>query len=129
MDELNHTLKKRQVGTDKKTGEKKPVEKTIGHYKNTQDCVERLVRLICLDESEGMVISLREYAELAEKAFKKVEKWRNNHMWIPCEERYPDTSNYILLSFENFTVPLVGRYEEDENGGSFYIGDEKESCV
>ena len=24
---------------------------------------------------------------------------------------------------------MVGRYEEDENGGAFYIGDEEETCV
>lgn len=77
-DELNHTLKKRYMGTDKKTGEKKPTEKIIGYYKNVQDCVERLVRLICLDETQGTIISLREYAEQAEKAFKKVEEWRTN---------------------------------------------------
>lgn len=76
VDELNHTLKKKYVGKDKKTGEEKPAEKIIGYYKNTQDCVERLVRLICLDEIHDTVISLREYAEQAEKAFKRVEEWR-----------------------------------------------------
>ena len=49
--------------------------------------------------------------------------------WILCDERYPDTDKYILLSFANFSVPLVGRYEEDEEGGAFYIGDEEKSCV
>ena len=29
--------------------------------------------------------------------------------WIPCSERLPENDNYILLSFENFTIPLVGR--------------------
>ena len=77
VDELNHTLKKKYMATDKKTGEKKPAEKIIGYYKNTQDCVERFVRLVCLNEIQGTVISLREYAEQAEKAFKKVEEWRN----------------------------------------------------
>ncbi len=48
--------------------------------------------------------------------------------WIPCIERYPDTDGYILLSFSNFSVPLVGRYEEDDDGGAFYIGDEDVSC-
>ena len=76
VDELNHTLKKRYIGTDKKTGEKKPAEKTIGHYKTPQDCLERIVRLIPLDENEGKIISMREYAEASEKAFKKVEEWR-----------------------------------------------------
>lgn len=49
--------------------------------------------------------------------------------WIPCDEKYPDTDKYILLSFANFSVPLVGRYEEDEEGGAFYVGDDEDSCV
>lgn len=49
--------------------------------------------------------------------------------WIPCSERFPNNGDYILLSFSNFSVPLVGRWEEDEDGGAFYIGDETESCV
>lgn len=53
----------------------------------------------------------------------------NNNGWIPCDERLPEEDEYILLSFSNFSVPLVGRYEEDENGGAFYVGDEDESCV
>ena len=79
VDELNHTLKKRYMGTDKKTGEKKPAVKTIGYYKTVQDCVEVIVRLIPLDENEGLVISMREYAEASEKAFKKVEEWRKEN--------------------------------------------------
>lgn len=49
--------------------------------------------------------------------------------WIPCDERYPDIDKYVLLSFANFSVPLVGRWEEDEEGGAFYVGDDDESCV
>ncbi len=51
--------------------------------------------------------------------------------WIPCTERLPanDNDTYILLSFENFNVPCVGRYIEDEDGGTFYVGDEDESCI
>ena len=37
--------------------------------------------------------------------------------WIPVEERLPEDDNYILLSFENFSLPLVGRYEADSDGG------------
>ena len=33
--------------------------------------------------------------------------------WIPVEERLPDPDDHILLSFENFDIPLVGHYEED----------------
>ena len=44
-----------------------------------QDCLERIVRFIPLDENDGAVISLREYAEAAENAFKMVEKWRKEN--------------------------------------------------
>lgn len=41
--------------------------------------------------------------------------------WIPVEERLPNTDNYILLSFENFAMADIGRYELDEEGnGAFY---------
>ena len=49
--------------------------------------------------------------------------------WIPVEERYPDTDKYILLSLSNFSIPIVGRCEEDEDGGAFYAGDEDETLV
>ena len=52
-----------------------------------------------------------------------------NNGWIPVSERLPETDKYILLSFSNFSIPCVGRYNEDENGGAFYIGDEDETCV
>lgn len=73
VDELNHTLKKRYVGEDKK-GNKKDAEKIIGYFPDTKACVERIVRLIPLDENDGAVISLREYAEMAEKALQKVKE-------------------------------------------------------
>lgn len=49
--------------------------------------------------------------------------------WIPCDERYPDTDDYILLSFENFSIPIIGRYKEDAEGGAFYAGNEDETLV
>lgn len=88
VDELNHTLKKRYVGKTK-DGEEKHAEKIIGYYKTPQDCVERIVRLIPLDENDGRVIPMREYAEQAEKAFKKVEEWRKeNYGKIDGERSY-----------------------------------------
>lgn len=65
--------------------------------------------------------------ELAEE-YKDVPD-TNVGKWIPVSEHYPDTEKYILLSFSNFPIPVVGRWEEDENGGAFYIGDEQDSCV
>lgn len=48
--------------------------------------------------------------------------------WIPITERLPEPGGYILLSFENYTLEDIGRYEKDEDGsGAFYPGDEDES--
>lgn len=53
-----------------------------------------------------------------------------NNGWIPCEPgKYPESNEYILLNFANFSVPQVGRYEKDEVGGVFYLGDEDETCI
>ena len=76
IDEYNHTLKKRYIGEEKKTGKKVQKEKIIGYYRDVIGCVERCLRLICLEETNGAVISMREYAEASERAFKRVEEWR-----------------------------------------------------
>ena len=45
--------------------------------------------------------------------------------WIPITDRLPETDDYILISFENYTLPDIGRYEIDADGnGAFYPGDE-----
>ena len=50
--------------------------------------------------------------------------------WIPIDEKLPPDDNFILLSFSNFSVPIVGRYEEDEDGGgNFFAGDEDEPLI
>lgn len=41
----------------------------------------------------------------------------------------PKDDNYILLSFANFSIPLVGRYEEWDEGGAYYIGDDDKPCT
>lgn len=56
-------------------------------------------------------------------AAKRLEQEEHSH-WIPIVERVPDDDRYILLSFANFSLPLVGRYEE----GAFYEGDFEEPC-
>lgn len=55
-----------------------------------------------------------------------------NSGWIPVSERLPEDDNYILMSFVNFSLPMVGRYEKSEDGsGAFYLGDcdEDDTCV
>ncbi len=58
-----------------------------------------------------------------------LSEFEDDNGWIPCSERLPEDNSYIMLSFENFNVPVIGRYEEDENGGAFYAGDEDETLV
>lgn len=55
--------------------------------------------------------------------------------WIPIEEKLPEVnedrvSDYILISCMNFSVPCIGRYEVNEDGGGiFYEGDEDRSLL
>lgn len=49
--------------------------------------------------------------------------------WIPCSENMEDMptekdGEYVLVSFSNYSLPDIGRYQEDEDGGAFYPGDE-----
>lgn len=54
-------------------------------------------------------------------------KFIKDSNWIPVSERLPDGNEYILLSFSNFSLPMVGRFEN----GAFYLGDDDEcdTCV
>ena len=67
------------------------------------------------------------FCKVIKETVKEIEE--NHNGWIPVDEELPETDKYILLSFSNFSIPCVGRYEEDENGGAFYVGDDDETCV
>lgn len=58
----------------------------------------------------------------------QLKEEREKHRWIPVTERIPQSDRYVLLSFKNYSLPLVGRCETDEEGSAFYIGDETVSC-
>lgn len=82
---------------------------------------DELVERLAAYEDTGL--TLEEIKELKEN---------KNPRWIPVEERLPEDDNYILLSFENFSLPLVGRYEAgSDGGGAFYLGDcdEGDTCL
>lgn len=60
--------------------------------------------------------------ELMDKIIKLTELAMRD--WIPVEEKLPETEDYILLSFANFSYPLIGWYAAHEDGsGAFYLGD------
>lgn len=45
--------------------------------------------------------------------------------WIPVwTEQFPKPGEYVLLSLSNCSLPVIGRYEEDKEGGTFYAGDD-----
>ena len=61
-----------------------------------------------------------------------LQELRKARKWIPVEEQLPENDRYILLSFANFSLPMVGHYEINEDGsGAFYLGDctEEDTCV
>ena len=62
-------------------------------------------------------------------SLRAMEKETKNNGWIPVEERLSENDNYILVSFDNFSMPDIARYEEDKEGGVFYPGDEEQSYV
>lgn len=68
------------------------------------------------------------YREKCEELWRIIEK----HRWVPVEERLPEDNRYILLSLENFDLPIGGRYDTDTDGGrAFYLGDcdEGDTCI
>ena len=66
------------------------------------------------------------HCENEEEQNKTVEKLKKAaNLWIPVTERLPETDDYILISFSNYALPDIGRYEIDAEGnGAFYPGDE-----
>lgn len=57
-----------------------------------------------------------------------LEEDEKENGWIPVDWRLPETDDYILVSFSNYTLPDIGRYEADKDGGgAFFPGDEEEA--
>ena len=88
-------------------------------------------------ESIKMVLSMETHNGIRKQDFINVLRYlmgrmeKQENKWIPVDERLPENGDYILLSFTNFSSPLIGRYEEDPEGGAFYLGDcdEEDTCI
>ena len=53
----------------------------------------------------------------------EVSALAEEEQWIPVKKRLPETRDYILISFENFDIPLIGRCGPGKNGTpTFYVG-------
>ena len=72
---------------------------------------------------EKLVEINKEQNRLALEAFGARRKW------IPVTERLPEPETYVLVSFSNFSLPIIGRYAENEEGGAWFAGDEDEPLV
>ena len=89
-----------------------------------------------LEENQTIVFNLGggkpkqsiDYTKAVEIVQEVAEEY--NCGWIPIDEKLPPDDSFVLLSFSNFSVPIVGRYEEDEDGGgNFFAGDEDEPLI
>lgn len=66
----------------------------------------------------------------SEENQKQAEDMLKNCMrWIPIDERLPENDEYVLVSFSNYSLADIARYETNDNGGAFYPGDEEKSYV
>lgn len=54
-----------------------------------------------------------------------------NDGWIPVEdaEHTPENESYVLVSFSNFSLPDIARYEKNDEGGTYYPGDDDDSYL
>ena len=119
---MNRLTHQRNSGI--KTGYWSPNKKeelvtALAAYEDTGLTPDDVVRLNDLEKSQ------------AGKLLKKLNEEQRKHRWIPANEP-PETDDYVLLSFANFSLPMIGRYERDEDGGgAWYLGDcdEGDTCV
>ena len=60
----------------------------------------------------------------------KLQEERSKHSWVPVAEQLPEPEELVLLSFENFSIPMIGRYTAStDDGGTFRGGDDDESFI
>lgn len=52
----------------------------------------------------------------------KLQEERSKHSWVPVAEQLPEPEELVLLSFENFSLPMIGRYTADTDDGRHLSG-------
>lgn len=77
------------------------------------------------------VVSLDDFEKTqAYKLLEKLSEERDKHRFIPITEKLPDPDENVLLSFENASFVMIGRYTvDDEDSGTFRLGDDDESFI
>ena len=78
-------------------------------------------------KKDDLVARLAEYEDTGLATAEVLQLKKNTVQWIPVAELLPQSGKYVLMSFENFTLPAIGRYEvNDEGDGAWYLGDNDE---
>ena len=78
-------------------------------------------------KKDELVTRLAEYEDTGLEPAEVLQLKKNTVQWIPVAELLPQSGKYVLMSFENFTLPAIGRYEvNDEGDGAWYLGDNDE---
>lgn len=78
-------------------------------------------------KKDDLAARLAEYEDTGLEPKEVLQLKKNEVRWIPVTERLPESGKYVLMSFENFTLPAIGRYEvNDEGDGAWYLGDNDE---
>lgn len=95
---------------------------TMASYESKQ---ERDIVKFCYDSMEHVLDRLPQYRP--DNVYEDTKDTNVPGKWIPITERTPEDESYILVSFENYTGLSIARYEEDDEGGRFYPGDEDEA--
>lgn len=103
----------------------------------TKDVAEKLYEALCkLRDYENTDLSPEEVERVndfsksqASRLMKELQEEREKHQWIPVTEQLPEPETYVLVSFSNFSLPIIGRYDENEEGGAWFAGDEDESLT
>lgn len=76
----------------------------------------------------GCTECAKEIAKQLASWLEELKEMREKSKWIPAN-RPPEDDRYILLSFDDFTICQIGRYERDEDGsGAYYPDDDNVSC-
>lgn len=80
----------------------------------------------CNDEIEP---ASKEFLKDCAETAKKYRRESNG--WIPVEdtEHTPEDESYVLVSFSNFSLPDIARYEKNDEGGTYYPGDDEDSYL
>lgn len=72
---------------------------------------------------DELVARLAEYEDTGLAPVEVLKLKQNTVQWIPMAKELPESADYVLMSFENFSLPAIGRYEvNDEGDGAWYLG-------